>query len=330
MKKFSALLLMALLVLFSLSCAKKATAPKAGSAKAADMLSLLPKDASGVIVVDVHRMLMTEAATKALEEGENKEKYQFFVQETGIDPQKDIFFFVGAMSGSLSQNEQEGVAIINMKYNKDLLLAKVQKERGDVAETDYNGLKIYQAAAVEGKKPFSGVFLDESNVVAGTDAAVKKVIDVYQKKAESILKNEELSSLIKGTNKEAMVYGAIIVPPETMKQAAAQTPMLSTFESITSLIISFDYKNQALLAEIKAMSADPEKNKQMADALNGFKALGAAAASKEPQLGELLNKIEIISTGDHVKITASVPDEIIKSLREKVKIQKAQPENPQD
>jgi len=77
-----------------------------------------------------------------------------------------------------------------------------------------------------------------------------------------------------------------------------------------------------VMAEIKAMSPDGDKNKNMADALNGFKAMGAMAASKEPELGELMNRIEIVSAADHVKISAVIPEALIESLGQKAMKQK--------
>jgi hypothetical protein len=331
MRKYAAIVLIVVVACFWTSCAKKPAGPQAGKAKAEDMLSLLPKDGRGVMVVDVHRIMEVEAVTKAIQQDANYKKYQEFIQETGIDPQKDIFFFVAAFAGEKDQEKfQEGVVLLNMKYNRDLLLAKLKKEGTEVSEAVYNGVTVYQGVKAETQKPFSGAFLDDSNIVVGTDAHVKKVIDVYQKKAESILKNQEISNLIKGMNKSAMAYGAFLVPPGVMKEAVSKNPMLSAFESITSIILSFDYKDKTLLAEIKAQSADAAKNKQIADALNGFKALGAAAASKEPELGQLLNRIEIASAADYVKITASVPEETIKSLSQKLKAQKAKPEGPEN
>jgi hypothetical protein len=327
MKKFIAISLSFLFVLFFLaSCTTKPAAPKAGLAKAEDMLSLLPKEAMGVIVVDVHSIMKTEAADKAIKENKAYQKYQEFVQKTGLDPQKDVYFFVGAMLGDFSQKSEDGVGLVNLKYNKELLLAAVQKERGELAKTEYNGFTIYQAAQTEEKKPFSGTFLDDSNIIIGTDYGVKKVIDVYQKKADNIWKNETLPALIKGMNKAAMVWGGFAIPPEAMKQASSQNPMLGAFSDIKSIIMSFDYRNKNILVEIKAMSPDPEKNKQMAAALNGFKALGAGAAAKEPLLGELLNKIEISSEADHVNINAGIPEELLRNLTEKVKVKKAKPE----
>ncbi len=121
-----------------------------------------------------------------------------------------------------------------------------------------------------------------------------------------------------------MVWGGLAVPPEAMKKATSQNPMLGAFASIQSLLLSVDYKNETLLLEIKAMSPDPAKNKEMADALNGFKALGSGAAAKEPLVGELLGKIQITGEPDSMKISASIPNDIIEKLKAKAAEKKAQ------
>jgi len=330
MKKNPAILFAALLLVFGLSSCAKATAPKAGSAQAADLLSLVPSEAKGVIVIDIRRIMQTDSAAKAIADNENKAKYDEFVQTTGIDPQKDVFYFVGAALGDLGQKDMEGVGLVNLKYEKEKLLALLQKERGEISTEEYSGLTVYKAAATGEKKPASGVFLDDSNILFGTDIAVKKVIDVRQKKTDNIWKSDALSSLLKGMNTSALVWGGFAVPPDAMKQASSQNPMLGAFSDIRFLTISFDYKNNNVLAEIRALSPDEAKNKQMADALNGFKALGAGAAAKEPQLGELLNAIEIGSASDHVKISATIPEALIQSLSEKMKVKKTEKEDEQD
>jgi hypothetical protein len=309
-----------------MSCSKTTAPPKAGSAKATDMLSLLPVDSKGAVVIDVHRIMQTDFAKKSIAENKDKAKYDEFVQTTGINPQQDVFFFVGAMMGEIGQKEPDGAGLVNLRYEKDKVLALVQKEGGQLTQEEYSGLTIYKTEAGEDKKPMSFLFLDESNILLGSDAAVKKVVDVYQKKADNIWKNEAISALLKGMNTAAMVWGGFSIPAETMNQASSQNPMLGAFSDIRSVVLSFDYKDMSLLAEIKAMSPDPEKNKQMGDALNGFKALGAGAAAQEPLLGELLNRIEISSAADHVKIAANLSEELIRNLSEKMKPKKAEEE----
>jgi hypothetical protein len=329
MKRTSLIALAALLSALNLaSCAKQPAAPVAGSAKADDILSLLPLESQGVIVFDIHRLMQTAVASKSIQEGENAQKYQKFVQETGIDPQKDVYYAVAAMTGSIGQTTQDGAVIVNLKYDKEKLLSRIRQERAGLTEADYNGLTIYQASPEEGQKPMSGAFLDGSNILFGSEPAVKKVVDVYQKKADNIWKSESLPSLLKGMNTASMIWGAFMIPPKVTEQAAAQNPMLAAFSDIRSILIAFDSKNNAFTAEIKAMCPDGDKNKQMAEALMGFKGLGGAAVSeKEPLLGEVLNKIEITPAADHVKIAAVIPEALIQSLSQKVKVTKSEQNN---
>ena len=70
------------------------------------------------------------------------------------------------------------------------------------------------------------------------------------------------------------------------------------------------------MAEIKVMSSDEQKNQQIADLLNGVKAMGGMAAAKKPEIGEFINKIEISSAPDHVKVYAKIPEELINKLKE--------------
>jgi hypothetical protein len=325
-KSLSLFLVLFLSCLLVVACGKKAASPTAGSATGVDMISLFPTDTRGLIVIDVHRIMQLEAVTKAIQESKNKQKYDEFVLETGIDPQKDVFFFAAGMMGDFNQKNPDGAAIINLKYDKAKILDLVQKKRGELTTTDYNGVTIYQAPPGEDNKPVAGAFLDSSNILVGADTAVKKVIDVYQKKADNIRKSEQMSALLKGMNTSAMVWGGLIIPPDALKQAASSNPMLGAFSNIQSVVLSDDFRNDTLLIEIKAMCPDPDKNKQMADALNGFKALGAGAAAKEPLVGELLNKIDITSAADHVKIGASIPNELLQQLGAKMKAKKTEPE----
>jgi hypothetical protein len=330
MRKKTVVLLALLLVAFGFSACGKATAPKAGSAKASDLLDLLPAESKGVVVVDVHRVMQTEAVGKAIAESKDKAKYDEFVQTTGINPQNDIFYFVGAAMGDLGQKDMDGVALVNMKYEKEKLLALMKKEGGEMSTEEYGGLTLYTGTPKEEKAPVSAVFLDESNILFGTSPAVKKAIDVRQKKADNVWKNPQISTLLKGMNTNAMFWAGFAVPADKLKQASSQNPMLGPFSNINALVLSFDYKDKNILAEIKAMSPGEATNKQMADALNGFKALGAGAAAKEPLFGEVLNKIEISSAPDHVKISANLPESLIESLGQKMKAGKAQEEPPQE
>lgn len=323
-KTFFIGMLIVCILFLSASCAKKPAVPKAGSAKAEDMLALIPKSAIGVLVVDINSAMKTDVAADALsEKSPNYAKYQEFVQKTGVDIKKDVFFLVAAATGDIVSGEQEGVAVINMKHNKDLLLAALKEQAPEIAETDYNGITIYAAQDPKTNKRVAGVFLDDSNIVVGSENAVKSVLDVLQKKTESVLKNDQLAPLIKTSNTSAMLWSAIAIPASAADKVS-QNPFLSNLQGIKSVLLSFDYRNKRLLAEIKALGMDEAHNKQLAEMLTGFKAMAALGAEKEPEAAELLNRIAVSSTADHVAINADIPEDLLKKMGEKAKAKVAE------
>jgi hypothetical protein len=324
MKKFTAFGIMIIFVLFAfISCGKKPSAPKAGSAKAEDMLSLLPKDTESVMFVDFHRAAAVEFIDKTIKEDESYKKLQEFIEKSGIDPQKDIFFIALAFKGSLgkAQATTNATGIVNLKYNKELLLTlieeKAAEEEAELAEEEYNGFTIYSWKDKEQEGGFT--FLDDSNMVLGNAGNIKTVIDIYQKKGENIFKNETLAALLDKVDKNAMLWGAVTFTPEQMDKMAAENPLLGSLEAVSAAYMSFNYKDRNIVAEISLISSDEAKNAQVADFLNGLKAMGGMAAAQDPNVGELLSKIEISSGADHVKIYASVPEDLINKLKEKTK-----------
>jgi len=325
MKKTTAISIALLLVLFSfISCGKgeKATTAKAGSATPDDMLSLLPMNAKGVFFVNINQAMSIEAADKAIKENKDYKKLEEFIELTGIDPQKDIYYAAVAMTGDLGKKEEKGVAIINLKYDKEkivtLMKEKIaEEEDAELMETEYSGMTIYQVEADE-DEDVAIAFLDSSNIVAGKDAEVKTVIDISQKKADNIFKNQALSELLAKTNKDTLFWGAMIIPAKAVEEATAENPMLSNLKDLKAATMNFDYKNMNMIAEIKLMSTNSEKNEQIAKMLDGLKAMGGMMAAEKPEIGELLNKIEITSTPEHVKIYASLPQDLLEKLKESI------------
>jgi hypothetical protein len=301
-----------------MSCKKDGGgAPKAGTAKATDILNLIPVDVQGVFFVNVNSAMSTEFANKMIQEDENYQKYVEFIEKSGIDPQKDVYFVALGLAGDLEGEDQEGVAVVNMKYDPETILGlikeKAAEEEQEIQEEQYEGHTLYKIWQ-EGN-PIDFSFIDESNIVAGNAIHVKSVLDVLDKKKDNVFKNEELSAIIDRTNKDAMLWGAILIPAETMEKAASSNPMMGALKSISALALYFDYKNQNIIAEILALSPDAESNKQVADALTGIKSFGAMAAGEKPELGELLNAIQITAGDDHVKIFAEIPEALIQKLQ---------------
>ncbi len=322
MKKALVCLSIALIVAAGVVACGKGGSVKAGSATAGSLVNLLPRDASGVIVIDVHRVMATEGVKKAILDEKNKARFDKFVAQTGIDPQKDIFFAVIGLTGPLTKGQEpDGAFIANLKYDKATLLAKLKEEMmkegkgGELTEETYNGVTLYAGFDENQKKKGLGAFLDESNILVGSERGVKAVIDVYQKKAENIAKNADMSRVLKAADQQAMVWGAFAVPAGALKSAAEQNPMMKSLENLNGLTLAFDYRNRALSIAIRALGGSEAENKQVADMLTGLKSLGAGAAAKEPGLGEALNRVEIGASADAISLSINLPQDLLDKLR---------------
>ena len=310
-RKLAVILGFAVLVL--MSC-QQGMAP-AGSASPEDVLKYLPQDAQGVFFIDVHSAMLTSAAEKLMQEDDDTKKYMEFLQKTGIDPKTDVFYVAAAIV-SEDPKEQKGAAVINLKYEKEKILATIKEEADDPPVTeDYNGITLYSGEE-EDNNGFA--FLDDSNVVVGDLSSVKAVVDVMQKKRDNVFKNTDLAQLLNKTDKDTLFWGAMLIPPKALADATAGNPRLEALSSLTAMIFNFDYRSSTLMANIKALSNDAVKNKQIAEMLTGFKAMGAMMAVQKPELGQLLDSISITSGDDHVLISANIPEELLQKLKSEI------------
>jgi hypothetical protein len=310
-------LTLGLILLGSSACGPKVGAP-AGAAKPEDVLKYLPQNSQGVFFVDIHRAMATEVTEKFLNDDDTLSKYQEFVQKSGIDPKEDIFYAaIAILSGNLGEN-QEGAAVINMRYDKDKVLALIEEEgKEEIKTEEYNGFTMYTTEKEEGENAWS--FLDASNIVVGNTESIKTCIDVMQKSKENVLKNAELADVLKRTDKNTLFWGAMLIPQEEVAKATEGNARLKPLENLKALILNFDYKNAAILVKIKAESDNPDGNKQIADLLNGLKAMGAMMIPEDkPELGDLLSSITVSFGDDFVMIEANLPEEVIESLKSEI------------
>jgi hypothetical protein len=366
MKKFAVIGITVIFALCSFtSCEEGLFVSKAAPADAENALRLIPKDVMAVFFIDIHRLMTIEFIKNLIKEKESDETsdeltdFQEFKAKTGIDPEKDINFIVGAITGEAEKGKEEGVGIINLTYDKDLLLSLIkeeiakekeeehaeeeEEEEEELIEEEYNGFTIYtvkeeceeeeegeeEEKEEHGEKHEEGesfAFLDKSNIAVGNKNAVKSVIDVLAKKKESVLRNEGLSALLTKIDKEAIFWGAAHIPAEAIKEAVAAKPELVILEAVNAASISLDYKNANIIADIKIMSSDSMKNQELADNLNGYKDMAALIQIQDLNMAEILDRIEITSFPDHVNIYTSFPEDLPQTIIDKLKMEKTKEE----
>lgn len=315
MKKTITFLAVVFLVIAGMTSCGKSEGPKAGNAQAENMLKLLPANVDGVFFVDLARTMEMEIARKTITEDE---EIQAFIEQTNIDPLNDIFFLAGAVTQKENENDKEKVAVIlNLNFDKNTILSLIRekaKEAGqEINETDHEGYTIY--GMWDDEKEVSLSFIDESNIIFGDKTQTQAIIDVILKKTDNFYSNETLANLVSKTDKQAIFWGAIHFAPESLDEMTADNPMLQDLKNLQAASISFNYKNQAILADIKLMGGDETKNKSLADFLTGIKGLAGMMAAEKPEIGVLMNAITITSGPEHVQVSAIIPEELLNSLK---------------
>lgn len=322
-KKMLALSLVLMLLLLVPACKKKA----AGAMTSEALLSMVPEGPMMLMAFDFQRFAALNFFDKALKEGFQKntkatkdfKDYQEFVQKTGVDLQKDVYMVVGAVYGNLDDKDAQVLGIVSLKYDEAKLLS-VLKEKGTITtEEAYGGRTLYTLKNEDSAKDMRLVFLNRANIVIGSPLPVKKTVDLTAKKGKNVLQTPALMKYVNTLDKKSMFWLALGSIPAKVKEAPAGGMMpvdLSKAEAFTAVA---DFKNKTLSGELRLIAQNESGNKQIADMLNGLKALGAMGAAKEPELGELLNGIQLSSAADHVKLTFSLSEALLDKLGAKAK-----------
>ncbi len=322
-KKMLALSLILVVMLLAPACKKKA----AGQMNTEAMLAMVPEGPVMLMAFDFQRFAALNFFDKALKQDWQKnakaakdfKDYQEFVQKTGVDLQKDVYAVVAAIYGGFESEKPEVLAVVNMKYDEGKLLA-IFKEKGVfVAEEKYGDRTLYTLKNEDAAKDTRLAFLNKANILIGSPLPVKKAIDLAAKNGKNVLATPALMKYVEKLDKKSMFWLAVGSIPAKMKEAPAGGMMpvdLSKAEAFTAFA---DFKNKTLSGELRLISNNEAGNKQIADMLNGLKALGAMGAAKEPELGQLLNGIQLSSAADHVKLVFTISEELMDKLGEKAK-----------
>jgi hypothetical protein len=322
-KKILALSLVFVVLLLVPACKKKAPGQLGSEA----MLAMIPEGPVMLMAFNFQQFASLNLFDKMIKEDWQKNakagkafaNYQDFVQKTGVDLQKDVYAVAGAIYGGFDSENPEAVGIVNLKYDADKLLGVLRQNQVISAEEKYRDRNIFTLKNEDEAKgkDMRLAFLDKTNIVLGSPLQVKKTIDLSLDKGKSVLQTASLMKYVDKLDKKSLFWLAIGSIPDKMKNAPAggMIPIdLSKAEAFTAFM---DYKGKVFSGEFRLISYNEQGNKQIADMLNGLKSLGAMGSAKDPDLGQLLNSIQLSSAADHIKLTFSLSEELMNKMSAK-------------
>lgn len=318
--------------IFSFSvCGKKGVV--AGKASSIDLLKLLPENPVILVSLDAHRFTSLPYFDKIVSgdldrTGGQKifKNYQDFIDRTGIDPKKDLFYMCLGLYGKFSDDKPQMAGVVNLKYERSKILQVLNEENVTLSEEKYRDAVIYRASDSEGKMGKGGedlhfVFLDESNILFGSLEYVKKSLDAAKEKGKNAAEGSMIKKHLAKLNTKTLFWMMMPEIPEEAKKQAANNPMggsvnLEKSEGFRGYI---DYRDLMLNGEMELINPDEKSNQQIANLINGIKGFAALGGNENPELAELINAINITASPDNVKLTFSISDDLIRRLSEKAK-----------
>lgn len=292
------------------------------SARAVSDMAYLPADAAMVGYADVRTVMDSEFRQKMMTLAQTGEGRDEFLQETGIDIERDIdSVMAGAAIGA---KDGQGVILVRGRFNdgqiEGLILGKggatenykgVRMVVGRPAPYDDNGVARDLNDAQLRDDSMALAFLDTGFLAIGPEKDVKAAIDAKASGANAMA-NADLMKRVNALTgaHNAWAVGrldAIRNVGELPEEVKAHLPAVQWF-AVTANI------NGGIATSIKAEASDDAAAENLRDVVRGAMAMGRLVGGSDPKARMLLESLQMGGTGKEVVVTFSVSAEQVDAL----------------
>ncbi len=294
-------------------CGKGCLKQQAGLQK--QSLELIPADSNVILGMNWKKIEASPLGAK-IKEGMPKEVALILSNVDGL--------ILGGNFKGMSKDNADFVAIISGKLDMAAVLAQLteqaKKDGVSLTNEEYEGIKIYGMP----KDANLGIAFVDNQGILGSKNAIKKAIDLAKKKGDSVEKNKDLMELVKGVDKDKMLWAVGSIPPGMIppsEGAGGPANPLASLSGLKALDLSLDFAEN-LIIELGVITGGKENAQQMVTMANSYKTLfGTSLAMKDPTLGKVLNGLTIDSKDARMNISLKLDkatvDELAKKAAEK-------------
>lgn len=284
-------------------------------------LSYVPADAAVVAFANVREVMDSQLRQRLKQVLPEEQGQKEFQQETGIDIERDIDYVVAAMTGPGADgaaSHPNGLVVARGRFNTTQL-ESLAREHGGVVE-EYKGKRLIKGVAKAGDNdtllvagqprrqhpPVMLAFLEPGLVAIGSETAIKSAIDA-QLSAPSITSNNEMMELVSdidmGNNAWAVGrFDAIATQARMPAEIASKLPAVKTFAVMTHI-------DGGVTGSLRAETRDDASADNLRQVVQGLLALGKM--SNDPKATALLNSLQLSGSGKTVRLSFSVPSEVL-------------------
>jgi hypothetical protein len=273
-------------------------------------LRYVPADAAIVAYANVRDVMGSQFRQRLREVMPEQDKGRDeFMEKTGINIDTDVDYVLGYVVSDPGAGEGGGVVLVRGRFDEVRLQSLATSEGGVVGE--YNGKKIItRAAKSDTGRDHQGVvaFMEPGLVAVGSDTLVKRTIDAAAAN-QSITSNPEIMALLTDTegSGNAWAVGRFDVLTKNARlpeNVASQLPAIKTFAASGHI-------NGGVSGLFRAEARDEQSAENLRDVVRGFLALAKLQAGSKPELGAMLQSLELGGTGTTVALSFTVPAEVL-------------------
>jgi len=297
-----------------------------------ELLRYLP-DASGVALIDFQKITGSAFWSTFSNEQRFKstiEKAESEISDLGVKL-ADVRALALAFSAS---NMSNPIVAITGGFDQSAVLEHLKSNaKFKLTSEKYKGFDLYKISPATGnsspnkeqsttkpsafKSENAFVFHDSNTVIAGTVDGVRASIDVISGGSSSVAQDRLLTDALAENPSAAIRFALSVTPAMTGPLQSSELPV-PDFSSIKLIFGGVDVSSGlALNATLRNDTA--EHAKSIAERLNGLLSmakgyLGAAQNAKTAPILGALNTVSIVSVDIDVKVTGSVPADLLSTL----------------
>jgi hypothetical protein len=286
-------------------------------------LAYVPAEATLVAYADVQAVMNSELRkhVKALVPTEGRGQNEFR-DETGIDIEHDVDRVVAAVGprpadattgDDVAKARELSVAIVSGRFDVSRIEGAARQRGATVAE--YKGVRLVTSTQ-DNRRGGAVAFIKPGMVLVGSDQSVKQAID-DRAAGRGIGSNTAMMQRIgeakAGSNAWAVgradhlpMYGSVNLP----NGLSSQLPALEWFTAS-------GHFNGGLTATLRTEARDELAAKNLRDVIQGVVAFGRLQAGQRPEMGALLNSLQLGGAGKTVTLSFAVPGELLEKLSSK-------------
>ncbi len=271
-----------------------------------DDLAYVPADSTVVAYANVRDIMNSEFRQKLRQSTPTGEGRNEFLDETGIDLERDVTSVLAAVTGlpgtSKPAPDQNLVLLVRGVFNPSQIQTSSVQRGATVS--DYNGKQVIS-------KDDKGVaFLEPGLVAVGGQAALHRAIDAHG--GANVTGNADVMRLIRDVDPNANAW-AVGRMDDMQKvsglpdQVKAQLPAVQWF-SVTGHV------NGGISGTLKAEARDDQAAENLRAVVNGGLALARLQMGRDAKLDAIINSLQMSGTGKTVGLSFNLPSDVIDML----------------